>query len=134
MSQMIDIQHLNKYYGDVHAVNDLSFSVEKGELFAFLGLNGAGKSTTISIMCGFITKDSGKVYIDGHSIDTDMDDVRRRIGVVYQDSLMDRVLTVKDNLSCRAAMYGIVGKDFEERLAELSEKLDFSTLLGRPLC
>lgn len=65
MENIIEINNLYKSYNDVHAVNNLSFRVKKGELFAFLGVNGAGKSTTISIMCGTLTKDSGEVLING---------------------------------------------------------------------
>ena len=72
MNEVIKISNLNKSFGDVHAVNDLSFMVKKGELFAFLGINGAGKSTTISIMCGVQTKDSGQVLINDMNIDTNM--------------------------------------------------------------
>lgn len=128
---IIEIQHLEKRFGDVRAVQDLSFKVKEGELFAFLGVNGAGKSTTISIMCGQLAKDSGSVIIGGKDIENDMDTIKTRLGVVFQNSVLDKALTVYDNLQSRAALYGIKGKDFERRLKELSELLDFEPLLKR---
>lgn len=128
---MIEIEHLCKSYGEVKAVQDISFHVNKGELLAFLGLNGAGKSTTISIMCGQIPKDSGKVFIDGFDIDTSIGMVKRGIGVVFQDSVLDKPLTVKENLKSRAALYGIYGDAFERRFSELSDALELSEISGR---
>lgn len=83
MSNIIQIDNLNKSFGSVNAVRNLSFRVKKGELFAFLGINGAGKSTTINIMCGQLTKDSGSVVIDKHDLDEDMDYIKRELGVVF---------------------------------------------------
>ena len=83
MSNIIQIDNLNKSFGSVNAVRNLSFRVKKGELFAFLGINGAGKSTTINIMCGQLTKDSGSVVIDKHDLDEDMDYIKRELGVVH---------------------------------------------------
>ena len=128
-TDMIKITHLKKSFGDVKAVNDLSFQVKKGELFAFLGVNGAGKSTTISIICGQLRKDSGTVQIQG----TDLDKIGRKVGtmlgVVFQDSVLDKPLTVRENLKNRAALYGITGKAFEKRLRELVEIFDFGDYL-----
>lgn len=133
MESIIKIEHLNKSFGDVHAVQDLSFQVKQGELFAFLGVNGAGKSTTISILCGQLAKDSGSVEICGQSIDRSIASASRRLGVVFQNSVLDGALSVRDNLQSRAALYGIKGKAFKERLAELCKLLDFSNLLSRRL-
>lgn len=131
MKNIIEISSLNKTFGDVKAVSDLSFKVKEGELFAFLGLNGAGKSTTISIMCGQLAKDSGKVIIDGEDLDKSVDKIKCDLGVVFQNSVLDKALTVKENLKSRAALYGITGKRFEERLGELSALLEFEDLLKR---
>ena len=132
-TDMIKITHLKKSFGDVKAVNDLSFQVKKGEFFAFLGVNGAGKSTTISIICGQLRKDSGTVQIQG----TDLDKIGRKVGtmlgVVFQDSVLDKPLTVRENLKNRAALYGITGKAFEKRLRELVEIFDFRDYLNRPV-
>lgn len=133
IKNIIEIKGLCKSFGDVKAVQDLSFEVREGELFAFLGVNGAGKSTTINVMCAQLSKDAGSVVIDGCDLDAGTADIKSRIGVVFQDSVLDKALTVRDNLESRAALYGIVGKEFKERLAELSELLGFSDLLGRTL-
>lgn len=131
MSKVIQIDHLCKCYGSVKAVQDLSFHVKKGELFAFLGVNGAGKSTTINIMCGQLAKDSGSVIIDTHDLDQDRDLVKRGLGVVFQSSVLDSALSVYDNLENRAALYGITGEEFKRRLAELAKILDFENLMKR---
>lgn len=130
---IIKISNLSKHFGDIHAVKDISFEVKTGELFAFLGVNGAGKSTTISIICGTLRKDAGSVTIDGFDIDTDAERTKALIGVVFQSSLLDRALTVRDNLESRAALYNIYGKEFDARLGELSELLDLGELLSRPV-
>ena len=131
MDDIIKVDNLYKSFGEVKAVNDLSFRVKRGELFAFLGVNGAGKSTTINIMCGQLKKDGGSVNVCGTSLDSDPDRIKRSLGVVFQTSVLDKELSVKDNLESRAALYGIFGKDFKARLSELSELLDFGDLLNR---
>lgn len=131
MENIIEIKNLDKSFGDVHAVNDLSFRVKKGELFAFLGVNGAGKSTTISIMCGSLAKDKGTVIVDGKNIDTDMLQITQDLGVVFQSSVLDGVLSVKDNLEVRASLYGLSKEETDKRINELADVLDFKNLLNR---
>lgn len=131
MDNIIEINNLHKSFGDVHAVNGLSISVKRGQLFAFLGLNGAGKSTTISIMCGHETKDDGKIFIDGIDLDKDLDKVKSEIGVVFQFSALDKVLTVKDNLVSRASLYGLTKSQFDERIDELDKLLNIKCLFKR---
>ena len=131
MEHIIEIKNLHKRFNDVHAVNDLSFHVNKGELFAFLGVNGAGKSTTISILCGTLKKDSGEIYVEGQNVDTEMDQIKEKIGVVFQNSVLDGCLSVKDNLFSRASFYGIYGKEAKKRIDELAELLDFKDLMNR---
>ena len=131
MSNIIEISSLSKRFGEVQAVNDLSFRVKEGELFAFLGINGAGKSTTINIMCGQLSKDSGTVQLSGVDLDSDPESIKRNLGVVFQNSVLDKELSVQDNLQSRAALYGIRGKAFRERLAELAGLLEFDDLLKR---
>ena len=131
MSNIIEISHLGKRFGTVQAVQDLSFRVKEGELFAFLGINGAGKSTTINIMCGQLAKNAGTVQIGGIDLDTDADRIKRSLGVVFQNSVLDKDLTVRENLESRAALYGIRGKVFKERLVELAKLLEFEDLLKR---
>ncbi len=133
MENIIAIEHLNKNFGEVKAVQDLSFCVKTGELFAFLGINGAGKSTTINIICGQLSKDSGHVEIDGTDLDRDPDRIKRDLGVVFQNSVLDAALSVYDNLESRAALYGILGQNFKTRLSELSTLLEFEDLLKRPV-
>ena len=130
---IIKIEHLAKSFGDVKAVKDISFQVKKGELFAFLGVNGAGKSTTISIICGQLKKDAGTVMVNGFDAEKSLEKTKRSIGVVFQDSILDKPLTAKENLKSRAALYKITGKAFEERMEELSEILDFKEFMNRPV-
>lgn len=133
MENIIEISHLSKRFGEIRAVQDLSFRVREGELFAFLGINGAGKSTTISILCGQLSKDAGTVTIGGVDLDRDVTRIKRDLGVVFQNSVLDSALSVRDNLQSRAALYGITGKAFRTRLKELASLLDFEDLLGRPV-
>lgn len=133
MEHIIEIEHLCKSFGDIKAVNDLSFVVNRGELFAFLGINGAGKSTTISMLCGQLKKDNGNISVCGLDTEHNFNKISRKIGVVFQNSVLDSPLSVYDNLRSRAALYGITGKRFKKRLDELSVLLDFSDLINRPL-
>lgn len=133
MKEMIRIEHLSKSFGEVKAVQDLSFRVCAGELFAFLGVNGAGKSTTINILCGQLSRDNGTVIIDGTDLDRDRNRIKQELGVVFQSSVLDAPLSVYENLKSRAALYGIVGAAFQKRLEELCELLEFGDLLKRPL-
>ena len=133
MADMIRIERLQKRFGEIHAVNDLSFHVRQGELFAFLGVNGAGKSTTINILCGQLKKDGGTVEICGANLDKEPDTVKRSLGVVFQNSVLDKELSVRDNLESRAALYGIHGAAFQKRLKELTALLDLEGLLRRPV-
>ena len=128
---VIKIENLNKWFKDVHAVSDLTLSVKEGELFAFLGVNGAGKSTTISIICNTLKKDSGSVYVCDIDTNTDSDDIKRSIGVVFQSSVLDKSLSVKENLKHRASLYGIFDGEFDKRLDNLSQILDFKQYINR---
>ncbi len=131
MKNIIEIKNLSKRFGNVQAVNNISFCVKEGELFAFLGVNGAGKSTTISIICDMLERDSGSVLIEGTDIHDNREQLKRDIGVVFQSSMLDKALSVKDNLYSRAALYGLKGKELEKRLGELAELLDFGNLMSR---
>lgn len=129
---IIEVQDLQKSYGRVLAVNGITFSVERGSLFSFLGVNGAGKSTTINILCSILKKDGGRVNICGFDLDRDAREIKERTGVVFQKTVFDDRLTVRDNLKIRAAFYGITGKRWEKRLEELKEQLSLSDILSRP--
>lgn len=131
MENIIEISHLHKEFKEVVAVKDLSFKVKKGELFAFLGVNGAGKSTTISIMCGVLAKNDGTVIINGKNIDTNMSEICKDLGVVFQNSVLDGALSVMDNLMTRASLYNITGKKAKERIYKLAEMLNFKDILNR---
>ena len=128
---IIHIENLCKNFGDVKAVDGISFDVKRGSLFAFLGLNGAGKSTTINIICSIIKKSSGKVFVDGNDIDVSPDEIKRITGIVFQQSVLDARLSVKDNLKCRAALYGITGAKFKVVLDRLTQLLSLQDILGR---
>lgn len=131
MAAIIEVDHLSKRYGEMTAVNGLSFEVEGSSLFAFLGPNGAGKSTTINMLCTLLAKSSGSVRIDGYELGKEDDAIRDRIGVVFQDSLLDDLLTVRENLQVRAGMYGMAAADFRKRLDEIADVLGLTEFLDR---
>lgn len=133
MKKIIEIKNLNKSFKDIKAVQNLNFSVNEGELFAFLGVNGAGKSTTINIMCDQLSKDSGEVIINNHNLDNESHIIKNEIGVVFQNSVLDMPLTVYDNLQNRAGLYNMSSSIFKERLSYLSKLLKFEDLLKRPI-
>ncbi len=130
---IVQISNLQKSFKDVKAVDDISFSVKEGELFAFLGVNGAGKSTTINIISGILNKDSGKVIICGEDIDKNISKIKNSIGIVFQNSVLDKKLSGYKNLKSRAALYGIFGADFKNRLQEISDLLDLKDIIKKPL-
>lgn len=130
---IIEIANLKKSFKDVKAVDDISFRVKEGELFSFLGVNGAGKSTTINIISGVLNKDSGKVKVCGFDIDENASAIKSRIGIVFQNSVLDKKLSVYDNLKYRANFYGIFGNEFKARLEEMTELLDLKDILKRQL-
>ena len=117
-NRIIEVNDLKKSYGKVQAVKGLSFYVEQGKLFAFLGPNGAGKSTTIDIITTFLQKDSGTVTINGMTLGKDDDGIRRIIGAVFQDNMLDELLTVRENIMMRGSLYGLKG----EKLKSAVEK------------
>ena len=130
---IIEIENLKKSFKDVKAVDDISFKVKEGELFSFLGVNGAGKSTTINIISGILGKDSGNVKVCGYDLDTHTDSIKSKIGIVFQNSVLDKKLSVYENLKYRANLYGIFGKEFNSRLEEVVNLLDLKEILKRPL-
>jgi len=109
MKAAIQVEGLRKQYGEHEAVKGISFTVEQGSLFAFLGANGAGKSTTIEILCTLLKKSSGMVNINGFTLDASRDnaEIRKSIGVVFQQSLLDERLTVRENIWHRGKLYGL---------------------------
>ncbi|AWX42800.1 ABC transporter, ATP-binding protein [Metamycoplasma cloacale] len=109
----IEIKNLVKNFKNVTAINNLSFSVEKGQLFGFLGLNGAGKTTTLNIILGLLKRTSGEIFINGENFERNVANTRKQIGIVFQESILDASLTVKQNLMTRAYLYV---SDFEKNI------------------
>ena len=132
MSNIIEVSNLHKSYGDVHAVNGIDFYVESGKIFAFLGPNGAGKSTTIDIICTFLKADSGKVVVDGFMPGHDDYAIRSMIGAVFQDGLLDKLLTVQENLRIRGGFYGLKGRELDDIIEDVTRVTGISDILKRP--
>lgn len=132
MGNIIEVSALHKSYGNVRAVKGLDFYVEEGKIYAFLGPNGAGKSTTIDMICTFIKPDSGYVTVDGHVLGRDDHDIRAVIGTVFQDGLLDRLLTVYENLKVRGGFYGLKGRVLEERIKSAAGTTGITDFLKRP--
>ncbi len=126
----IIVKNLVKKYGDLTAVNDISFEVEKGQVFAFLGTNGSGKSTTIGCITTTNSINSGSIMVNGHDVSQDDNYIRREIGVVFQSSLLDDLLTVRENIASRAAFYNL-GKEIPGRIIELSKTLGLDSFLDQ---
>lgn len=105
MDKIIEIAGLKKSYGKLEAVKGIDFYVERGTLFAFLGPNGAGKSTTINIIDTLLKPDAGDIIVDGHILGREDDEIRPVIGTVFQDNVLDRLLTVKENMTIRGSFY-----------------------------
>lgn len=131
MKDAIEVAGLTKRYGSAAAVKDLSFTVPAGSVFAFLGTNGAGKSTTIGCLTTTTLFDHGAVNVAGSDVLRDPGIVRKRIGVVFQDSLMDAALTVRENLQTRCRLYGLEASRISARIEELSDLIDLDPFLDR---
>ena len=132
MDKIIEVEGLHKAYGSVKAVNGLDFYVERGKLFAFLGPNGAGKSTTIDIICTFLKPDGGSVTVDGFALGRQDTEIRKIIGAVFQDGVLDELLTVEENLRIRGGFYGLKGKKLREAVAKTAETTGITEILKRP--
>lgn len=130
--EILKVKELKKHFGSVKAVDGISFSAKKGGLIALLGHNGAGKSTTINIICTLMKKDSGCVEVCGADVDLKPDSVRESIGVVFQDSVLDKSLSVMDNLMLRSFFYGFDKTRARERLQALDRTLDLKEIFSRP--
>ena len=124
MIKAIEIIGLQKEYGDIHAIKNITFSVEKNSFFAFLGPNGAGKSSTINIISTLLKKDNGSVKVLGYEVGKEDNKIRERIGIVFQTSVLDKTLTVKENLLIRSSFYRMNKRDFNIRIEEINEYLD----------
>lgn len=129
---IVTVEGLAKRYGSVQALGGISFTVRRGSLFSLLGVNGAGKSTAINILCSILQKDAGAVSVCGFDLDIRADEIKKRVGVVFQATVLDDLLSVKDNLLTRAAFYGLRGAALRERLRALTEMLELGDILNRP--
>ncbi len=128
---VIEVRNLVKKYNEHTAVKGIDFDVKEGELFAFLGENGAGKSTTINILCTILEKTAGEVNICSHVLGKEDDLIRKDIGIVFQNSVLDDKLTVRENLFTRGSYYGLTKKGIEERLDSFSEKFELEEIMKR---
>ena len=131
MNNAISVKELKKNYKEHEAVKGISFDVKEGEFFAFLGENGAGKSTTINMLCTILSKTSGDVRIFGHELGKEDDSIRNLIGIVFQNSVLDNKLTVKENLLTRGAYYGLNKKQVLERIKPFMESFELDEIWNR---
>lgn len=131
MAKSIEVHGLVKKYGDVLAVDGISFDVDEGTLFAFLGPNGAGKSSTINSICTTTEITGGKVTVAGFDSATEGAKVRGCIGTVFQESVLDDLMTVRENLEARASLYGMPHGEISERIKEVAEAVSVTDILGR---
>ncbi|MCR5507798.1 MAG: ABC transporter ATP-binding protein [Lachnospiraceae bacterium] len=131
MTKAVSVKNLTKKYEDFTAVDNISFDVEEGELFSFLGENGAGKSTTINILCTILSKTAGNVEIFGHKLSEDDDEIRKLIGIVFQNSVLDKKLTVGENLMTRGAYYGLDKRQIRTRLEPYMDDFEIGEIWNR---
>lgn len=132
MESILVVQDLHKAYGPVQAVRGIDFSVERGALFAFLGPNGAGKSTTINMICTFLLPDRGTVLVDGCRLGREDPEIRKRIGAVFQEGVLDDLLTVEENLKVRGSFYGLRGRALGQAVGQAAEAAGVTDLMKRP--
>lgn len=128
---IIKVQNLTKSYGDFCAVDDISFTVERGTMLGFLGVNGAGKSTTIHMLSTLLTPDSGSAELCGYTIGCQDLQIRRKIGMVYQQNCLDDLLSVKENLICRGVLHGVSQKEAARKLEAVCDILNLGNLLKK---
>lgn len=128
MKEIITVTGLKKYFREVKAVDDINFHVEQGETFGFLGINGAGKSTTINMLCTLFPVTAGEVSICGYQLGKDDEKIRQSIGIVWQNNCLDGRLSVKENLYVRGSLYGLNRNALKNRIAEIGEKLQLKDI------
>ncbi len=126
MAAVVEVRALRKSYGEIDAVNGIDLAVERGEVFGFLGPNGAGKTTTISILCTLVRKTAGEAYVAGIEVDRDPSEVRRRIGLVFQDPSLDDQLTARENLELHGQIYGVPSALRKQRIDELLDVVELA--------
>lgn len=130
----LEVKDLVKVYDNGKlAVDHISFKVEKGSLFAFLGVNGAGKSTTINIICSILDKTQGKIIVEGYDLDTERYAIKNLIGVVFQNSVLDGMLTVMDNLKIRTAFYSLSNDEAKKKINDIVKLLELEPILNQKI-
>ncbi|HWT74714.1 MAG TPA: ABC transporter ATP-binding protein [Mobilitalea sp.] len=134
MEDIIQVSHLKKYFKEIKAVDDISFKVKKGQLYGFLGVNGAGKSTTINILCTLLNSTEGEITVCGHRLGKEDREIRRKIGVVFQDNTLDDRLTIRENLLTRASLYDKDNKSILNNLNYVCDILDIRDFMNRQFC
>lgn len=127
----IVVDNLTKRYGDYVAVNKISFRVKKGSLLGFLGVNGAGKTTVINILATLLKPEEGKVTICGYELGKEDTEIRKKIGIVYQQNCLDDLLSVQENLICRGILHGISKKEAKVQCEKLSQILKLNEILKK---
>ena len=127
----IEIKNLTKRYGKFYAVDNLGFEIKQGDFVGFLGVNGAGKSTTVNMLSTILTPDSGDAYLCGYKLGKEDMEIRKTIGVVYQSNVLDDLFTVKENIVTRSKMLGLDDKTIKDRLADLSDILKLSDIMDK---
>jgi multidrug/hemolysin transport system ATP-binding protein len=132
MEKIIEVSGLRKHYGKVQAVRDIDFYVGQGSLFAFLGPNGAGKSTTIEMLCTLKKPDAGRARIGGHVLGKDDREIRAEIGIVFQESLLDNLLTVRENMLTRGSFYGFHGRTLKDAVQKAARAAEVEEFWNRP--
>lgn len=124
ISPAIKATNVVKSFGDIKAVDDVSFTVKPGEIFAFLGPNGAGKSTTIKMLTTMLRPSSGKLYLNGHDVTKDRDSARKSFGIVFQDPSLEEELTAYENMLFHAVLYGVSKNQQKKRIKALMKLVD----------
>lgn len=127
----IEIKDLTKRYGRTYAVDNLSFEIKQGDFVGFLGVNGAGKSTTVNMLSTILTPDGGDAYLCGYKLGKEDMEIRKAIGVVYQSNVLDDLFTVKENIVTRSRMLGLDDKTINSRLSDLSDILKLSDIMNK---
>ncbi len=124
MDEIVVVENLVKKFKDVVAVNGISFTIRKGEIYALLGPNGAGKTTTIHVIATLLRPTSGKVFVGGYEVTENPNKVREKIGIVFQDPSLDNQLTAYDNMYIHGKLYGLRGRELHDKIMELLEFVD----------
>ena len=129
--KIIEVNGLTKTYGDLTAVDHISFTVEQGTMLGFLGINGAGKSTAINMLSTLLRPDGGSATVCGHQIGQEDEQIRRKIGIVYQQNVLDDLLSVRENLLCRGILHGANRRQAVAQLDRLCQILKLEDILKK---